>query len=384
MNARSQGRMPPAIVPESVVEDLARRFTAYTAPEASAAPLGAIPFVTSNGLPPKPGRDQPQSLQDAWNCAFNKPPRLLPFEVSADRIHKAEFRSMARQAASSPRSRHHHKPRTHHEGEPRGTLPQAAFSRGFGHHEASSNWSGAYVSATEGRRLTQVWGFWTIPSDLRRVTDDAAVECQCANWIGFDGQRRYVDSSLPQIGTTSILHPDGTISALAWTQWWARRDPLTAPVPLGLPVEPGHKVACVLSAIGPHDVVGVMVNLGTDPPTAMVFKGSAPTVTLEDGRTTRPEVFGATAEWILERPQRLGETRRYDLPDFGIFQFKSCLAVATGAACAGPKPVSSVQDLANARLIRMVDIRAEPDRTAIIARPERLDHATVRVRHGGF
>ena len=382
MNARLQGRMPPAIVPESVVDDLARRFTAYTAPEASAAPLGAISSMTSNGLPSKPGRDQPQALRDAWSRAFDRPPRLLPFEVSADLIHEAGFRSMARQAASSPRSRRH-KPNGHHRSQPRSMLPQAASSLGAGHQEASSNWSGAYVSATEGRRLVQVWGFWTIPSDLRHATDDEAAECQCANWIGFDGQRRYVDSSLPQIGTTSILDPDGTIRAFAWAQWWARRDPLTAPAPFNLPVEPGHKVACVLSATGPHDVVGVMVNLSADPPTAVAFQASAPTVTLEDGRTTRPEVFGATAEWVVERPQRLGETTRYDLPDFTC-QFEGCLAVAADATGVGRTSATSVQDLTHARLIRMLDIRAEPDRTAIIAMPERLDHATVRVRHGGF
>ena len=383
MNARSQGRMPPAIVPESVVDDLARRFTAYAAPKASIAAHGQTPFAMDNGLPPKPGRDQPQALQDAWNCAFGRPPCLLPFKLSADLIHEAGFRSMARQAASSPRSRRR-KPNGHHRSQPRSALPQAASSPGAGHQEASSNWSGAYVSATGGRRLVQVWGFWTIPSDLRHVTDDEAAECQCANWIGFDGQRRYVDSSLPQIGTTSILHPDGAISAFAWAQWWARRDPLTAPAPFNLPVEPGHKVACVLSVIGPHDVVGVMLNLSADPPTAVAFQACAPTVTLEDGRTTRPEVFGATAEWIVERPQRLGETRRYDLPDFNACQFEGCLAVAADAIGAGRDSATSVQDLAHARLIRMLDIRPEPDRTAIIAMPERLDRATVRVRRGGF
>ena len=358
MNARARGGLPE-VVPDSVVDDLARRFTGYAAPQDPINPGDPGRITTlqvDHGLPPRPGADAPAVLRKAWDRAFGKEICLRPFRFSAERVREAGFRSATR---------------------------QLAVSLGQGHTETSGNWAGAYVSANNGRHLGQVWGFWTVPSALKPTSGDETVEYRCANWVGLDGQRRYVNSSLPQVGTTSILHPDGTVSAMAWTQWWARQDPRSAPVPLGLPVQPGDEIACVLSALGPHDVAGVLVNFGGALPTAMAFRASAPDITLEDGRTTRPSIFGATAEWVVERPQLLGDTRRWDLPDFTSCEFHECLAVASDTLGDGLSE-GQVQDLAGARLIRMLDVKRGPDRTAIIATASRLGDTAVRVKYGGF
>ena len=39
-------------------------------------------------------------------------------------------------------------------------------------------------------------------------------------------------------------------------------------------------------------------NLSTRPPMAISVKGTAPTVTLPDGTKAKPDIAGATAEWI--------------------------------------------------------------------------------------
>ena len=107
--------------------------------------------------------------------------------------------------------------------------------------EISSNWSGAYITANQDRQFLQIWGTWTIPEQSAVAPGTASGAARdtyvCANWIGLDGQRLYLDSSLPQIGTQSTLQPDNTTTAQAWTQWWARGGAKIPPlvVPVGFP-----------------------------------------------------------------------------------------------------------------------------------------------------
>ena len=101
------------------------------------------------------------------------------------------------------------------------------------------------------------------------------------------------NSSLPQIGTSSTLQPNGDTVAQAWTQWWARGFANSAPLPLNLAVAPGDRVLSVLTAMDSQNVILAMVNLSTL--TAMVVAATAPTVTL-DGTNATPQIAGATAE----------------------------------------------------------------------------------------
>ena len=65
----------------------------------------------------------------------------------------------------------------------------------------------------------------------------------------MDGPGR-PEASLPQMGTTAILQPDGTKRAEAWVQWFARDEVGLKLLVLPLPVTPGQTVACIVTVIG--------------------------------------------------------------------------------------------------------------------------------------
>ena len=204
----------------------------------------------------------------------------------------------------------------------------------------------------------------------------------CANWIGLDGQRLYLDSSLPQMGTVSIRQNDGTTTAQSWMQWWARGAASSAPVPLGLAVNPGDQVLCVLTACDPKTVIGVMLNLSTG--TGIVAQATSPSVTLPDGSMVRPDIAGATAEWIVERPQVVGQTTIYNFPDYGETEFDCCLAVEGDDVDIVSLFNGIPQQLQGARRTRMFQMLTDPARTAFISMPRKLNDTAIRVKYGGF
>ena len=57
-------------------------------------------------------------------------------------------------------------------------------------------------------QFMQIWGVWTIPGNLKLppapFQGPPGIDYVCSNWIGLDGQRLYLDSSLPQIGTSRL------------------------------------------------------------------------------------------------------------------------------------------------------------------------------------
>jgi hypothetical protein len=204
----------------------------------------------------------------------------------------------------------------------------------------------------------------------------------CANWIGLDGQRLYLDSSLPQMGTVSIRQPDGTTTAQSWMQWWARGVANSAPVPIGLAVNPGNQVFCVLTAWDPQTVIGVMVNLSTG--TGTVAKGTSPTVTLPDGSMVQPDIAGSTAEWIMERPRVVDQTTIYNFPDYGETEFDFCVAVESDHVDIFSLFNGIPQQLQGARRIRMFQMLTDPARTTFISMPRKLNDTAIRVKYGGF
>ncbi len=259
--------------------------------------------------------------------------------------------------------------------------------------ETSPNWAGAYITANQGKHFLQIWGVWTIPANLtlppQPFQGPGGIPYVCANWIGLDGQRFYFDSSLPQIGTSSTL-ANGATTVQAWTQWWARQRGInnTPPVPLPSPftVAPGNQVSAVLTATDPTTVVCVMVNLSTRPPTAMPVEITAPPVNLPDETTAMPEIAGATAEWIVERPAIPGQSppTLYNLPDYHKTEFDFCVAVEGDSVNIASLLTGMPQELEGERLIRMFDVLQNPNRTAYISMTKRKSDTAVRVRYGGF
>jgi hypothetical protein len=358
---------PYGWVPQSVIKDIEARFHGFPVPDMAIDPVTATPDELRRfGLPPKPSSGAPPLLQKVWNQAFGRVMQIQAFKVEPNLIEATQFRLFEKAVAN------------------------ASFD-GL-NFEASSNWSGAYITANRDRRFLQLWGTWTIPGDLQLpppgFQGPLDIPYMCANWIGLDGQRRYLDSSLPQMGTVSILQPDGTTTADSWIQWWARGSGNTAPVPLALAVAPGDTVACVLTAESPISVWAVMVNLSSSPPTAVSIKMVAPMVTLPDGSSVQPQIAGATAEWIVERPkvppQPNQPPNRYNFPDYGQSGFDFCLAVEGHSVDIASLLTGIPQDLTGARRIRMFEVLENPTRTQYISMVRKLDNLTLQTNYGSF
>ena len=242
--------------------------------------------------------------------------------------------------------------------------------------EDSGNWAGAYATANNGTHLGTILGVWQVPPKAKVPQGSNPADFACSTWIGFDGQRRYFDSSLPQIGTM-IQFVGGTRTDFAWVQWWERDSNSNTYLTLDIPVAPGNWIGAFLHVTDPTHVWYFIVNLSTIPlRTAMAFKASAPI----SGAT--PIVFGATAEWIVERPTHLGETTMFNLLDFGRCRIDG-LALQTPTIGA-PLFEGDLRDMAYARLIRMLEQRTDPPRTAIIAMPHRAGPLGVELTYGGF
>jgi hypothetical protein len=349
------GQKPPA-------DDLAGRVTAYPAPKENFNPSQAAPEeLVSFGLPLRPGAGQPL-LREAWDRAFGQPIVLLPFKIERGLQELVRHRLQPRRLDARTRARTR--------------------------FEASSNWSGAYVSPSDGQRFVQVWGMWTVPDGLKPppppFSGDTDKDYKVSCWVGLDGQRRYFDASLPQVGTTSILQPDGTRRAEAWVQWWARDELGLQLVVLPMAVQPGQPVLCVLTVLGPQEVACVVVNLGADPITAQAVSIIPPLAALPGGGSARPSISGATAEWVVERPRDVDLPRFENFPDYGQARFDLCMAVQGDAPDFASVLKGQAVGLQGARDIRMFEMLTGPARTQYISMPRKVNDHTLRVRYGGF
>ncbi len=361
MSGADTGRGTAETVPVVVIGELKKRFHAFPVPPARFNPVTASPAQLSEfGLPPRPDPVRQPLLRQIWERGFGAPLTLLEFRLDERLIEATDYRPKIRQATER-------------------SVAETRF-------EDSSNWSGAYITANFGKQFLQIWGLWTIPANLQLPPGPfqrpPGIDYICSNWIGLDGQRFYLDSSLPQIGTLSQLQANGTTTAQAWTQWWARYSNYTVPVPLGLGVAPGDQVLCVLTATDPQTVIFVMVNLSTLH--AIAVMATAPTVTLPNQTQATPDIAGATAEWIVERPAIPGQQTRYNFPDYGRTEFDLCVAVESDSVDIASLFDGTLQDLEVARRIRMFDVLQNPGRTVFISMPRKLDDTTVRLSYGGF
>jgi hypothetical protein len=361
MSGGKSGETGQRLVPVQILLDIEKRFTGFPVPTGPFDPSTASQqLLRTYGLPPRPDANRQPLIRETWDKGFGKPLNLQAFTVQPNLVEDTQYRLYRDQVTD--------------------------MSFEGSHVETSSNWSGAYITANQDRRFLQIWGYWTIPNYLNlppaAMQGPPGIPYVCANWIGLDGQRLYLDSSLPQMGTVSIRQPDGTTTAQSWMQWWARGVAGSAPVPIGLAVNPGNQVFCVLTAWDPQTVIGVMVNLSTA--TGTVVMGTSPTVTLPDGSMVQPDIAGSTAEWIMERPRVVGQTTIYNFPDYGETEFDFCLAVESDDVDIFALFNGIPQQLQGARRIRMFQTLTDPARTAFISMPRKLNDTAIRVKYGGF
>lgn len=233
-------------------------------------------------------------------------------------------------------------------------------------HESSLNWSGAYIIPRDGRMFTQVLGSWKVPAVTHPPGQPPGAEYRSSTWIGLDGQRSYLNSTLPQIGTAQFFnavgYPPGQ-STISWIQWW----PLP-PLTIGaLPVAKGHQMLCWLLVLNRTDVLFIIKNQTLGP--LHMFIMSAPMV-INPPQIVVPvqaRVSGATAEWVMERPTSLLNNQLYALPAYGQVEFRQCYAVSAP----NPAAVGRLERLIGPTLINMFKVASNVHRRVTISKAKR-------------
>ncbi len=245
----------------------------------------------------------------------------------------------------------------------------------LGHYELSSNWSGAYLIPQRGGHFTDVAASWVVPTaTLPPTTANQPLgdTYKSSIFIGLDGQRRYRDSSLPQIGTAQDLTIQGHPHYFVWMQWW-RRDVKTGPPNIihNVHVKPGHRVICWISVLTPMLARFVIKNESTGIVTCFTR-----TVPLRSFSSVQLQISGATAEWIVERPSP--EAGLFDsLPDYHAVHIDDCVAVVAG----GGVGVIREPTLGAAKRIIMYEIRRNPSRAAQVSVPSLVGERALRLAY---
>ena len=324
-------------------------------------PAGAIDPVTStdgeiqqHGLPARPDRATMSDLYDLWENLVVRCPTYVRPELDDAPGYESNFL--------------------------RGD-PAPAITR----QQASRNWSGAYITPRDGRMFTTVIGAWSVPHVIPPIAVDD--DYQSSTWIGLDGQRQYLDSTLPQIGTAQrVLVVGGvpTFFTSSWVQWWPTIPPKTI-----LPINQGDDVVGWLTVLSYDWMYFALFNLNAG--TYSPFLWHAPMVPWPTVPWPTPpgllqsHISGATAEWVMERPMVWGSDVLYELPDYfpvapptmprAPVMF-GCLAVSAVA----PGAPGRIERLVGPRRIRMYRVDGTAHRTQVVsvgARPDTPSLITV-------
>ena len=288
-------------------------------------PPGFDPLTASQaerdqfGLPPKPDPEHEPELYEFWVELFSSP---LSFEEGDFSFVGPQPHNFHRAGAAGVRSR----------------------------HESSRNWSGTYITPRDGRMFTDVLGSWRVPAVAPPAGQPPGAEYRSSTWIGFDGQRSYLNSTLPQIGTGQFFNAVGFPPGQAWISWiqWWPLPPLTI---LSLPVAPGDRIMCWLLVLNRTDVLFIIKNHTQGP--LHMFIMTAPKVIMPPWILVpvQAEVSGATAEWVMERPTSLVTNQLYPLPNYGQVEFRQCYALSARA----PGSPGRLERLIGPKLINVQD-----------------------------
>jgi hypothetical protein len=219
-------------------------------------------------------------------------------------------------------------------------------------YETSPNWSGAYITPKHSQMVTEIDGSWQVPAASPPGNLPMDGDFRSSSWVGFDGQRRYLDSSLPQIGTSQfvkVTNGQATPSYSTWWQWWLRGQK-NPPVTLPLAVSQGDLIMCSLIVVN-RTTVRFFIKNQTTGDFLSPFDERPPSAEID-------KVSGATAEWILERPTHLDDDGLYELPNYNTVVFSSCFAVTA----LDPASPGHTQTLPGAKLINMFEVREHPHR----------------------
>lgn len=233
--------------------------------------------------------------------------------------------------------------------------------------QTSFNWSGAYITPRDGMVFRTMWGKWQVPTPTLPPGGVIADKYRSSTWIGFDGQRRYYRSTLPQFGTSQVIDEmTGAAKYEAWWQWWVRNAAGQAyPITLTSPgIHAGDLIMCFMKVKkNRRRVYFVIKNVTTG--VSVKFFQNAPSIPAFPQIT----VSGATAEWVMERPADAPDPTPLPLPDYGTVDFRHCGASTIDRQTGAKKERS----LSAARLIDMYIVKHNPERTAKISIAKPID-----------
>jgi hypothetical protein len=244
--------------------------------------------------------------------------------------------------------------------------------------QSSGNWSGASVTARDGLMLTDVTTRFRVPTvkvpaaNLNGSPNPEADTYESSCWIGLDGQRAYIDSTLPQMGTEQSINKQGRKAgraAIAWFQWWPMDEMTIVP----LDVEPEDRVYCWLTATSFTSVRCVM-KVGEGARGRLVrFSAPAPTVRFTEPLIPKYQacISGATAEWITEAPTDVANNRPFTVPDFHQVTFDHCYALAAPEPRAAPDAPYRLERLNAPKILEMYAIVGTPPRRVTISTARR-------------
>lgn len=229
--------------------------------------------------------------------------------------------------------------------------------------QTSQNWSGAYITPRDGTVFSSIWTKFQVPTPNPPSTDAPGGKYRSSTWIGFDGQRRYYTSTLPQFGTAQNIDPSAAgpqRSYFAWWQWWVRDDEDQAyPIKLTAPVvDAGDLIMCFMQVADDRAGMSFVIRNVTTSRVVQFFR-SAPL-------TSKGQPFkipGATAEWVMERPSDSPHPDPMQLPDYGTVNFHDC-----GATAINIKTAAKVErSISAAKLIDMHVVKENPEKTRKIS-----------------
>jgi Peptidase A4 family len=255
------------------------------------------------------------------------------------------------------------------------TRPRRAFVAQFSPEETSLNWSGAYITPRDGTVFSSIWGAYQVPTP-NIPAGGTANKYRSSTWVGFDGQRRYYMSTLPQFGTAQnidFVNGVPTRSYFAWWQWWARDVSGAAfPIKLAAPdIHPGDLIMLFMQVASDRGGVSFVMKNVTTGSAVNFFQGPPPAVA---GLPFK--VSGATAEWVMERSADAGDPTPLELPDYGTVDFQDC-----GAVAINPDTGATIErSLSAAKLIDMYVVRDGSERivkNSIAERVNTTDFLTV-------
>jgi hypothetical protein len=233
--------------------------------------------------------------------------------------------------------------------------------------------------------ITEVTGKWKVPF-IAAPTDG---HFRCSTWIGLDGQRSYLDASLPQIGTARQVTQLGssvTFKAYSWIQWYPRIDETIIPT---LDFLPGQRAGAYMMVLppaplpfppdtpglpDPHWVFFYLTNLsvltlsGYHPYAA--FAWPVPECGWPDPEAPpfmQPEVAGGTAQWVMERPTVAGSDELRQFPIYNEVQFTDCYAKTAFK----PGETGRPEEFTGPNLIRMHSDGRIRNQSVVVSRAER-------------